>query len=91
MLHQRPSERFPIWRHVFVKDNRAPALLRNRKYTGIMKAFRLSYLACLPEPCGEILFPYAAILSLHVLGGVMAPPIAFDETKEFQQIIGAKR
>jgi len=43
------------------------------------------------EPFSNFDAPWNREESLHVLGGVMAPPVTFDETKEFQQIIGAKR
>ena len=44
-----------------------------------------------PELCGKVLFSYAAIFSLHILGRLIAQPMPVDETAEFQKIIGAKR
>jgi hypothetical protein len=44
-----------------------------------------------PSHCGEVLLPYAAILSLHFLGLVITTPTPIDETPKFQKIVCAKR
>jgi hypothetical protein len=59
--------------------------------TGTIKSFRLSGFADLANQCGEFPLSYAAIFSLRLLGGVIAPPISIDETKQFQKIIDTKR
>lgn len=61
------------------------------RYMAILQPLLRHYLACRPEPCGEVLLPYAAILSLHFLDPAITPPTLIDETTEFQKIVYAKR
>jgi hypothetical protein len=56
-----------------------------------MNSFCLSEFAARPNLCGKFFLPYTAIFSLRLLGGVIAPPISIDQTKQFQKIIYTKR
>ena len=59
------------------------------------EAKKLNYIPNAPRfpsgPCGEVLFPLAALLPLHYLGLLFAMPEAIDEPAQFQQIVHAKR
>jgi hypothetical protein len=65
--------------------------MNKSRYIPICKPIDRRYLACKPGPCGEVLLPYAAILSLHFLDLSITPSTSIDEMTEFQKIVDAKR